>query len=185
MTREAALLDRALAGLAAASADRHSPWRWLQLATAAPDGTPALRTLVLRRFDRLPPAATFHADRRSPKIGAIAARPGVELLAWAPAEQLQIRMRGAARIHAGDDVARAAWDALSPGARATYALAAVPGMEVTDAAADARIGDADAFGQYAVIRVAIAAFDILELGPSGAQFRIRADGAGAARRIGA
>ena len=182
MSRATELLERAIARLAAAPADRHSPFRWLQLATVAPDGTPALRTLVLRRFERRPPLATFHADYRSQKIRAIASRPGVELLAWTSAEQLQIRMRGAARIHAGDDEARGEWDALSPGARATYALEAVPGTAVTDAEAEARV--ADAFGQFAVIRVAIAGFDILELGPEGAQFRVRADGAGEGWRVG-
>lgn len=181
MSRETALHERALAALAAAPADRHSPFRWLQLATATSDGTPALRTLVLRRFEVAPPVATFHADRRSPKIRAIAARPAVALLAWAASEQLQIRMDGVARIHADDDAARAEWDALSPGARATYALAAEPGTAVTAAEAEARV--TDAFAQFAVIRVAIARFDLLELGSEGAQFRVRG-GVGDLRRVG-
>lgn len=184
MSREDALLERALAGLEAAPRDRHSPWRWLQLATTGPDGTPEVRTLVLRGFDRATLAATFHADRRSPKIGAISGQPAVALLAWASGEQLQIRAGGTASVHAGDATAQAAWEALSPGARATYALVAVPGAAVTAAQADARLADADAFAQFAVIRVAIARLDLLELGPDGAQFRVCAEGGGAARRVG-
>ncbi len=172
--RADALLERAFSCLEAAPADRGSEFRLLQLATVAPDGAPELRTLVLRRFERSPLVATFHADRRSAKIRAISAAPRVALLAWSDAMQLQVRMTGEARIHTGDDVARAEWDALSSGARATYTLAAIPGTPVTDAEADAHIHEADALGQFAVLRIAAARLDILELGPKGAQFRVRA-----------
>ncbi len=134
--------------------------------------------MVLRAFDADGRVLEFHADRRSPKLRAMEARPVVELLAWAASLQLQVRMRGEAELHAGDAAARAAWEALSPGARGAYSLRAAPGQAVA-AAPTAQ----PAAAPFAPVRVAIAALDILELGPKGAQFRVVADEDGV-RRVG-
>lgn len=164
-------IDSALAALQRALHDRDSPLRNIQLATVSPSGRPGLRTVVLRRFERSPPRAEMHTDLRAAKVRDIASARSVVILAWSPADQLQLRFEGDAIVHRGDEVARARWDALPPGARKPYGLRADPGIPVADPGDQAHLPPAEQFGQFGVVSVALAAVDVLRLGPGGSQTR--------------
>lgn len=70
---------------------------------------PSLRTVVLRRFWRRPPCLAFHSHTGSPKIKQIKANPNVCWLFYHPEEKLQVRVRGTATIHLGDELAEEQW----------------------------------------------------------------------------
>ena len=60
-------LDLAFAALAAGAADRHDAFHTPALASIGYDGAPALRTVILRRFDAAQRELQLHTDSRSPK----------------------------------------------------------------------------------------------------------------------
>ena len=164
-------IESALTVLQQALHDRDSPLRNVQLATVSPDGHPGLRTVVLRGFERSPPRAEVHTDLRASKVRDIASAKSVMILAWSPADQLQLRLEGDATVHHGDEVTHARWDALSPGARKPYGLRTGSGLPVADPRDQAHLPPAEQFEQFGVISVALAAADVLRLGPDGSQTR--------------
>ena len=154
--------------------DDHGPLREIQLATLSHDHHPSLRTLVLRAFERLPAAcAEMHSDARAAKVDEIARDGRVALLAWSPSQHLQIRFRGAARLHRDDEIARARWDALSVNGRKAYGLLARPGTPIADPSDKSHLSPEEQFRQFVVIRVSLIDVDMLQLGRDGAQTRAR------------
>ena len=166
-----AFVDDALAALERSVRDREGDLRNVQLATVSPDGTPSLRTLVLRGFERSPPCAEVHSDARAAKVRDIAACDTVALLAWSAADHLQLRFTGTARLHREDELARARWDRLPPAARAPYGLLADAGTPIDDPASQPHLPDAQRFARFVVVRVALTGLDVLRPGPDGAQTR--------------
>ena len=156
------------------SIEDHGDVRNIQLATIAPAGDPDLRTVVLRAFERTPdPCAELHSDARAAKVGDIAHADRVALLAWSPPERLQIRLRGSARLHRADHVARARWETLSANARKPYGMRTPPGAPKAEPDDQSHLPPDEAFRQFVVIRVALLDIDILKLGPHGDQRRAR------------
>lgn len=84
------------------------------------NGGPRLRTVVLRRFWRRPPALAFHAHRGAPKVAQILENPAVSWLFYHPAEGLQIRIRGTAVIHCDGDLHDEQWTATDLLSRRCY-----------------------------------------------------------------
>lgn len=91
-----------------------------------------LRIMVLRACDADLAQLRFHTDARSPKVAALRAQPECALLAYDPAEKIQIRARGLARVELSGPVADAAWAAATTFARRCYLTTAAPGA-ITDA----------------------------------------------------
>ena len=151
--------------------DRDDDLRNVQLATASPAGRPALRTLVLRGFDRSAARAEMHSDARAGKVHDIAHCRQVSLLAWSAKARLQLRFTGIAELHRDDAVARSRWDKLSPAARQAYGLLAAPGSPISDPAAQHHMGPGSQFEQFVVILVSLAEIDVLHLGAEGGQTR--------------
>ncbi len=118
--------------LASGAADPKSPFRTVSLGTVALDGTPTQRIVVVRGVDAAQRVVSLHTDSRSAKFAELQARPAVALLAWDPAERLQLRLSGQAALHAGDAHAFAAWDALPPISRQLYRVRQAPGTPVSD-----------------------------------------------------
>lgn len=148
------VLAECLALLAAAPADRSSPYRLPALATLGRDGVPEVRTVVLRRaVMEGAPFLVIYADAASAKIAEIAAHSRVGLHVWDAARQQQIRLRGRAHLHAGDAAAAADWAALGPHGRALYA----------------------AETSFMVISVAVESLEWLRLTGQGGQLRARFD----------
>ena len=170
-TQAISFVDDALSALERSLHDRGSDLRNVQLATVSPDGLPQIRTLVLRGFERSPARAEMHSDGRAGKTRDIAHASSVALLAWSAADHLQLRLEGTARLHQGDDVARARWDKLSPGARKAYGLRSTPGRDKADPGDQSHLSPEEQFRQFVVIEVALSAVDVLRLGPDGDQTR--------------
>lgn len=73
------------------------------------DGEPELRIVVLRRFWRRPPSLAFHSHIGSPKINQIKANPNVYWLFYHPEDRFQVRIKGTATLHTGDELAEEQW----------------------------------------------------------------------------
>jgi len=89
-------------------------------ATLGADGMPEARTCTLRAFDAEARTLRFHADVRSPKVQELAADPRISVLFYDRDAKVQIRIKGRARIHAGDPLAEAAWESSRRFARRCY-----------------------------------------------------------------
>jgi pyridoxamine 5'-phosphate oxidase len=123
-------LDERLRGawalLSAAVRDRRSPLHCPALATTDPDGAPSARIVTLRGADAQRRLLWCHADLRSPKAAEAADRTAAWLF-YDKARGLQVRARGPTAVHAGDDRARAAWEASRRLARRCYLAEPGPG----------------------------------------------------------
>lgn len=170
-TSPLAFADSALEALQRALHNRDSDLRNVQLATLSAAGRPRLRTVVLRGLERSPPVAELHTDLRAAKVHDIGHAKAVTILAWSPADQLQVRLQGDAAVHHGDELAQARWDALPPPARKPYGLRADPGRPITDPDEQAHLPEDERFAQFGVILVALTTVDVLRLGAGGSQTR--------------
>lgn len=152
-------------------ADRRSPFHTPTLATVRADGSPSLRTVILRGFARESMQLWFHTDRRSPKLAEIARDPRVAFHVYDPAWKVQIRIDGVADAHRGDEAARAAWQAAAPPSRECYRIEPGPSVVIDDPAR-AVIGPAPAdpdagFANFVLVAVAISGLEWLDLAAAG------------------
>jgi pyridoxine/pyridoxamine 5'-phosphate oxidase len=97
-----------------AAKNRRDAFHTPALATMGLAGEPQVRTMVLRRFEREPPALFFHVDLRSPKIAEIERDSHVSCLFYDAAEKLQLRIRGRAIIHRDDELSDRQWRESTP-----------------------------------------------------------------------
>lgn len=145
--------------LAAAVGDRADPLRTPVVATADADGADA-RIMVLRAVDPARSALTFHTDRRSAKVAALALP--VAVAAWSPVRQVQLRLRGTATL--GDAATtRAAASSIPPAARLVYRSVAPPGTPAASLAAAAAHSDDDGSDNFALFVVTVASIETLDL----------------------
>lgn len=143
------------------------PWALPTLATVGEDG-PRSRVLALRCVDARSRRLEFHGDARSDKVREIGIDPRVSVAFWDPGDAIEARLCGAAAVHCGDGVARAAWQRVSPLRRMACAIDGAPGDELAaakrfdelPASADSEV----AFQRFAVIAVEVAAIDWVWLG---------------------
>lgn len=167
-------------------ADRRSAFRTPTVATVAPDGTPQIRTMVLRGFDANARTLTLHTDRRAGKCIDIAHKRRVALHVYDRHAALQIRLSGTARLHIDDEVAAAGWARSSPSSRACYAINPAPGTPVPappEAPKPITLSSGDSrgvgFDQFALMAVIFDQLDWLLLHHSGhrrARFNWGAEG---------
>ncbi len=95
-----------------AAATSRSPFNFLQLATIGLDGSPQLRTIVLRGFDREVGAISFVTDMRSPKVAEIMRDPRVSLVGFDGEKSVQLRLSGTASVAADEAARKCMWDRL-------------------------------------------------------------------------
>ena len=172
------VLQEALGLLRGGVTERGSPFRTLILASGDADGTPDVRTVVLRGFDPAARTLAFHTDARSAKVAQLQAQPVAALLGWDAGRRLQIRLRGRATLRAGDAVARAAWDELPPLGRQLYRVRQTPGATLpSPAATHLEAPDGMGFAVFMVVEIAFDRLETLLLGESG-QVRARFDWTG-------
>jgi len=107
-------------------ADRKSPVHTPVIASVGSDGLPNARVMVLRKAD--PAAATLrlHTDARSPKVAQLNRKP-VAVLAYHPAEQVQLRIAGTARVLTYDEQVEGIWNQSTLFARRCYLAEHPPG----------------------------------------------------------
>jgi len=91
------------------------------------DGSPDVRTVVLReaRFARR--ELVCHTDYRSPKVELIRKRPEVAWLFYDRASRVQLRLKGTVSICHDDDIARVHWEQSARHSRQLYRSARSPG----------------------------------------------------------
>ncbi|MFN3912765.1 pyridoxamine 5'-phosphate oxidase family protein [Hyphomonas sp.] len=153
--------------------DRRAPARHPALATVTPDGMPRVRTVTLRRADRLAAQLDIHTDLKSAKVSELRARPFAALHVWDGPGHLQIRIEAEAEILSGADVADI-WARVPEASRLTYGIVPPPGEPIVSALDYASAPGRESF---ALLRLRVRAIDVLHLGPDHrrACFR-RADG---------
>lgn len=157
------VLDR----LRHAAERRDGPWRTPMLATVAPDGAPALRTVVLRAVDPGRRALAVYTNRRSDKAAQLTVQPKVELGFWDPAAAEQLRVAGSARtLVDGPEVDRA-WQALPADARRIYLDRTAPGTPLRHSGSSGLRASDPRHEVFAVIEIVWERWDWLWLGPGG------------------
>lgn len=148
------------------------PFRYFAVATLDVDGSPDVRTVVLRGFDPDDRVIWFHTDVRSPKWDQIRRESRAMLLFYDDEVKLQLRIPVTITLHREDGMAAAAWGSIAETSRAGYASVEGPG---TDLDADAVVStppapaldDAFAFGNFVVAACRFDAMDVLELHAEG------------------
>lgn len=125
------LLVLAWSMLAGAAADRRKSMHLVQAATIGIDGAPKVRTVVLRAANQQDRTIRFHTDCRSAKVTELAADPRMEIHAYDPGQNMQIRLSGNAMVHAEPDpLALAAWEGSRPMSRRCYRQEPGPGTTI-------------------------------------------------------
>ena len=123
-----AILAHAWTLLVRGGADRKSPIHTPVIASVDADGLPQARVMVLRKADPATSTLRLHTDARSPKVAQLDGKP-VAVLAYHPAEQVQLRITGTARILT-DDVVDGYWEQSTPFARRCYLAEHPPGTRL-------------------------------------------------------
>lgn len=163
-------LAYAFAMLNAGAKDRHSAFHTPTLGTITVNGTPSVRTVVLRNFDAGERILRFHTDLRSRKPEEIAANPNIAFHFYDAGKKLQLRTECAARIEHQSDDAKAAWAASRVMSRACYAQKFAPGEplagpeQLTSAGA---LADEAAFANFCIVKAQIMHLEWLYLAARG------------------
>ena len=145
-----------------------SPFNFLSLASLGLDGSPQLRTIVLRAADGKAGTLHFVTDFRSPKIAEIGRDPRVALTGYDPVRNGQIRMSGVARLVEDEIVRKALWDRLRGGTRTLFEAPYPPGTPLTeDGAGPAdpafRPEEGDLYYRFAPVEITLSHLEWLDL----------------------
>ena len=123
----------------------------------------------MRSVDPAERMFVFHTDARSDKVRELRADNRVSLVFWDPEDAIEARFTGTASVHCRDQVAREAWQEVSPLRRMCSEIEYAPGavlyaptrFDTLPATAD----DEVALGHFAVVLVRATALDWFWLGP--------------------
>ncbi|MEQ8281835.1 MAG: pyridoxamine 5'-phosphate oxidase family protein [Parvibaculum sp.] len=108
------------------AADAGSPLRKPALATLSARGAPAVRTVILRKFDAPARMLELFTDARSAKIAELAREPRASMLFYDPRRDVQLRLTGSAVPLTGAPAADA-WEAAGLPSRRAYLAVSAPG----------------------------------------------------------
>ncbi|WP_217616466.1 pyridoxamine 5'-phosphate oxidase family protein [Cellulomonas sp. GbtcB1] len=78
----------------AAATSRRTAFTLAGLATVSGDGTPQVRSVILRAWDPARGVLAFATDERSTKVRELRAEPRVALVLWDDEAQVQVRLAG-------------------------------------------------------------------------------------------
>lgn len=153
--------------------DRHAPARHPTFATVSPDGTPEVRTVVLRAADPVTGTVDVHTDLRSAKVAALRRTPVAALHIWDSNAHLQTRLTTSVEVLRGEAVA-ALWQRVPESSQAAYGTMPAPGTPIPSSLAYRKTPDPMAF---TVLRCTVLDIDALHLGPNHRRARFeRANG---------
>ncbi len=153
----------AWSSLVAATTDSQSGFRFINLCSVDAAGRPQARMVVLRRADTAARLLEIHTDTRSPKWLELSRNPFVTVLGFCASSRIQLRLVGAARLHApGSDLAEKAWSELSVWTRNTYA-GGPPGEEPDNNEPVPVTGEAGGKAYFGVVSFRADALDWFEL----------------------
>lgn len=111
--------------------DRKSAFHTPAIATLRADGSPSLRTVVLRGCDVKARHLRFHTDRRSGKIAELQGDARAAMHFYDAQAKLQLRLSVRLEMLEGPDY-DAAWQATRPMSRECYQVTAAPGTPLGD-----------------------------------------------------
>lgn len=157
------ILKNAVALLVEGAADPASPFHTPTLANIGADGTPAVRTVVLRGFENATRWLEMHTDTRSAKFKDFSKNSAAAMHVWDAGRRVQLRVGGHVHLHVGDQVAKAAWTRLRAPSRATYSVEPGPGTPIA-APHDTHVtGEESAFSVFCVMRMRVDSLEWLHL----------------------
>lgn len=156
------LLAQVWARLVRGVGDRHTPARHPVFATVAPDGTPEVRTVVLRAADPVAGTVEVHTDLRSAKVAALRLKPLAALHVWDDSAHLQTRITASVEVLTGDAVA-AMWLRVPEASQPAYGTMPAPGTPIATALDYRKTPDPAAF---AVLHCTVLCIDAVHLGPN-------------------
>lgn len=160
--------------------DRHSAYRWMQLATVDAAGEPAVRTVVLRAVEDGGKLLSFHTDLRSPKVAAMATKPRVSLHFLDRRHGVQLRLAGEATVHRMGDAWQAALERVSDQEANDYRSPSPPGAPLDEADGQERKMALEQ--TFCLVQIRIRAADLLVLNRDG-HVRFSAEFAGPETRL--
>lgn len=156
--------------LASGAEDRRHPFHQTTVATVCAEGLPRARTVVLRGVDRARRTLRFHTDTRSAKFAELGARPDCVLLFYDHGAKVQVRARGAARLHVGDELTAALWRQMREMSKECYRQPVAPGTPVGEpggALAGGLLPDEDGYRHFVAAVVSVAEIEWLYLAAAG------------------
>ena len=165
-------LTHTWAQLARGVSDRRSAFHTPTLATVGLDGTPKMRTVVLRACDVAHRLIRVHTDIRTAKVLEIEHNSFAALHAYDVGQKFQVRVAGTATLHKGDLLAKAAWALSQPMSRAGYAQEPGPGALLIDPTTIPQLpaiedGSANGFENFGIILISVHSVECLYLGHQG------------------
>ncbi|KQS87762.1 MULTISPECIES: pyridoxamine 5'-phosphate oxidase family protein [unclassified Rhizobium] len=151
-----------------AAATSRSPFNFLQLATIGLDGSPQLRTIVLRGCDRDKATVSFVTDMRSPKVAEILRDPRVSLVGFDGEKSVQLRLSGIASVVADDVARKSMWDRLRHRTLVLFDAPFAPGTPIDGegnplAPMPDDDGSAGPYEKFALVSVTVERLDWLDL----------------------
>jgi pyridoxamine 5'-phosphate oxidase len=117
--------------LSRAVADRRAGFHTPAIATVALDGSPEVRTVVLRACDPSQRTLRFHTDMRSSKVQELKRSPHIALHFYDAHARLQLRVKGQAFVHSDDAIADLGWQKSQVQSRICYAAVKGPGQAIS------------------------------------------------------
>ena len=153
--------------LAEGSADPGSVWRSPALVTIGAAAMPQARTVVLRRFDAARRVVETHTDTRSAKYRELTSHPLASLHGWDAVRQVQLRLTGRTALHVSGSIADAAWAALKPRSRATYAVQPGPGSICASPEDVSQVSEAEGRAVFCAVVLTYDTLEYLHFGKDG------------------
>ena len=153
-------LDHAWSLLTRGVADPKSVAKYPTFSTISDEGFPTMRTVVLRRADRIANCLEIHTDIQTNKVFSLKKNNLAGLHFWIPKAKFQIRASVVVDILTGSKV-EDQWNKIPMQSRVSYGSKPSPGIEINGPFDYQKLPEQD---NFAVLRCDIRALDLLYLG---------------------
>ncbi len=153
-------LDHAWSLLTRGVADPKSVAKYPTFSTISEEGFPTMRTVVLRRADRIANCLEIHTDIQTNKVFSLKKNNLAGLHFWIPKAKFQIRASVVVDILTGSKV-EDQWNKIPMQSRVSYGSKPSPGIEINGPFDYQKLPEQD---NFAVLRCYIRALDLLYLG---------------------
>ena len=155
-------LDHAWSLLTRGIADPKSAAKNPTFATISEEGFPTMRTVVLRRVDRITNCLEIHTDVQTDKVFSLKQNNFAGLHFWIPKAKFQIRASVVVDILTGSKV-EGQWNKIPMQSRVSYGSKPSPGSEIKGPFDYQKFPEQD---KFAVLKCNIRELDLLYLGAS-------------------
>lgn len=88
------------------------------------------RIVILRKVDNKERVLICHSDVRAKKVEQLQHSSAGNWLFWNAEQRIQIRVTTISTVHHLDDIAKQAWQELSPSSRTNYSVSLLPGTTI-------------------------------------------------------